>query len=57
MLIYILGYKLVSPQAGLLFVAAAGILGFALRNKVFSMIEKIYKSEKYSTLHAYKQKG
>lgn len=57
MLIYILGYKLVSPEAGLLFVAAAGILGFALRNKVFSMIEKIYKSEKYSTLHAYKQKG
>ena len=39
------------------FVALAGILGFAFRNKVFSMIEGIYKSEKYKTLAAYKQKN
>lgn len=57
MLIYVAGYKLISPEAGLIFVAVSGILGFALRNTVFSMIEKIYKSEKYSTLQAYKQKG
>ncbi|HEU4496048.1 MAG TPA: DUF5687 family protein [Flavobacterium sp.] len=57
MLIYILGYKLISPEAGLVLVAVFGILGFAFRNKVFSMIEKIYKSEKYSTISAYRQKA
>jgi hypothetical protein len=36
-------------------VAGAGILGFAFRNKVFTMIEKIYKTEKYATISAYKQ--
>lgn len=57
MLIYIAGYKLISPNAGLILVALVGVLGFAFRNKVFSMIEKIYKSEKYSTINAYKQKA
>jgi hypothetical protein len=57
MFIYIAGYKLISPNAGLILVALIGVLGFALRNKVFSMIERIYKSEKYSTINAYKQKA
>jgi len=57
MLLYIAGYKLISPTAGLLIVAVAGIVGFAFRNKVFTLIEKIYKSEKYSTINAYKQKS
>jgi len=57
MLIYIAGYKLISPNAGLILVALVGIIGFAFRNKVFSIIEKIYKSEKYSTINAYKQKA
>ncbi|PAM92732.1 hypothetical protein B4N84_21610 [Flavobacterium sp. IR1] len=38
-------------------VAGAGVLGFVFRNKVFSIIEKKYKSEKYSTISAYKQKN
>jgi hypothetical protein len=38
-------------------VASAGVLGFAFRNKVFSLIEKIYKTEKYATIAAYKQKN
>ncbi|HLA55620.1 MAG TPA: DUF5687 family protein [Flavobacterium sp.] len=54
MLLYGAG-TLISPVAGLAFVAIAGILGFALRNKVFTLIEKIYKTEKYSTIQAYKQ--
>ena len=57
MLIYIAGYKLISPNAGLILVALTGIIGFAFRNKVFAMIEKIYKAEKYSTINAYKQKS
>jgi hypothetical protein len=46
-----------NPNLGLVFVAVAGVLGFALRDKVFSMIEKIYKTEKYNTIAAYKQKS
>lgn len=55
--LYALGYFLIDAVAGCIFVAAAGVIGFAFRNKVFSMIEKIYKSEKYATLNAYKQKN
>lgn len=55
--LYALGYYIFSPNMGLLFVALAGILGFAFRNFVFSKIEKIYKIEKYATIEAYKQKN
>ena len=57
MLLYYLGVNLFSANVGLLFVALAGVLGFALRNKVFAMIERIYKTEKYETIAAYKQKN
>jgi len=55
--LYAAGYYLFSPNIGLVFVAGAGILGFAFRNYMFSKIEKIYKSEKYATIEAYKQKS
>lgn len=55
-LLYWLGSKFANANIGLALVAAAGILGFALKNKAFSLIEKIYKSEKYATIAAYKQK-
>jgi hypothetical protein len=57
MLLYAAGYYLFSANIGLVFVALAGILGFAFRNYVFSKIEKIYKTEKYATIAAYKQKN
>jgi len=57
MILYALGYSLFSANIGFLFVALAGVLGFAFRNKVFAMIEKIYKTEKYATIVAYKQKN
>ncbi len=57
MLLYGLGTFFANNNLGLVLVATAGILGFALRNKVFSFIEKIYKTEKYKTLAAYKQKN
>lgn len=46
-----------SESLALLLVGGAGVLGFLMRNWVFTQIEKIYKQEKYSTLHAYKQKA
>lgn len=57
MLIFAAGYYTISDTAGYIFVALAGILGFAFRNRVFTQIEKIYKKEKYKTIHAYKQKA
>ena len=57
MALYGIGFYTISPTAGAAFVAIAGVLGFAFKNKVFAQIEKIYKSEKYSTLAAYKQKN
>jgi len=56
-LLYWAGSAIMNPNLGLVFVAIAGVLGFALRDKVFTMIEKIYKTEKYNTIHSYKQKG
>jgi hypothetical protein len=55
--LYWLGSYLMSPNLGLAFVVLAGVLGFMFRNVVFTMIEKIYKKEKYKTIEAYKQKG
>lgn len=56
-LLYWIGSKYGNPTIGLVLVAAVGVLGFAFKDKAFSLIEKIYKSEKYATIAAYKQKG
>lgn len=55
--LYWVGSYLMNPKLGLAFVAFAGVLGFLFRNTVFSLIEKIYKKEKYKTIEAYKQKA
>ena len=55
--LFIAGNAIMGPVTGYGFVAGAGVLGFAFRNKVFAMIEKIYKSEKYKTIAAYSQKN
>ncbi|KAA1244343.1 DUF5687 family protein [Aquimarina sp. RZ0] len=56
MVLYAIGHYAYSPYAGFLLVALAGIAGFAFRNMVFDKIEKIYRTEKYKTIWAYKQK-
>lgn len=56
-LLYAVGLYIFNANTGLALVAIAGILGFAFRNKMFSIIEKVYKTEKYKTIDAYKQKG
>jgi hypothetical protein len=55
--LYGIGLYLGDKTLGLMLVAGAGVLGFIFRNKVFSIIEKRYKVEKYSTISAYKQKS
>jgi len=55
--LYWLGTYLMNANLGLTIVAIVGITGFVLKNKAFVFIEKIYKSEKYATIAAYKQKG
>lgn len=55
LVLYWLGSYIMNPKLGLAFVALAGVLGFMFRNVVFSLIEKIYKKEKYKTIAAYKR--
>jgi uncharacterized membrane protein YgdD (TMEM256/DUF423 family) len=57
MLLYTLGAKLISPLAGFLFVTGAGLLGLIFRKAAFRAIERIYKTEKYDTIAAYKEKN
>lgn len=56
MVVYAIGHYTLGWQYGYLFVAITGVLGFAFKNKVFELIESIYKKEKYATIEAYKQK-
>jgi len=42
-------------QAAVISIAVLGLLGFVLREKIFDIIIKKYKSEKYSTLEAFKK--
>ena len=56
MLLYAIGHFTVGPWLGYVLVAVSGLMGFAFRDKVFNMIIKIYKTEKYATIAAYKQK-
>lgn len=57
LLLYWLGLHFGSKPIALALVAGAGVLGFVFKEKVFSLIEKRYKIEKYSTISAYKQKN
>lgn len=57
MILYAVGSAFFGQNIGLAFVAIAGVLGFAFRDKMFIIIEKIYKTEKYATIAAYKQKN
>lgn len=55
MAIYAAGHFTLGEAFGFALVALSGLVGFLFKNKVFDIIEKVYKSEKYKTLAAYKQ--
>lgn len=57
LVLYYLGIVFFNDLIGLLFVALAGVAGFALKGFVFDKIEHIYKTQKYETISAYKQKN
>ncbi|WP_459210279.1 DUF5687 family protein [Aquimarina rhabdastrellae] len=56
LILYAAGHYTIGANFGYALVALAGVAGFALRDKVFDIIENIYKEEKYKTIAAYKQK-
>ncbi|WP_106792450.1 DUF5687 family protein [Aquimarina sp. Aq78] len=56
MILYAIGHYAYSPYAGYALVTVAGIAGFAFKDAVFNKIERIYRTEKYKTILAYKQK-
>lgn len=55
MVIYAIGHFAHGEVLGFALVAILGLAGFLFKNKVFGIIEKVYKAEKYKTLLAYKQ--
>ncbi|NMH28368.1 DUF5687 family protein [Flavobacterium silvaticum] len=56
-LLYTIGYFAYGSELGLLLLALAGIAGFLFRDKMFNVIEKVYRTEKYKTIEAYKEKA
>ncbi|MCR9183747.1 MAG: DUF5687 family protein, partial [Flavobacteriaceae bacterium] len=57
MILYAIGHYTYGPTLGYVIVAGFGVLGFAFKNKVFAIIETIYKTEKYKTIAAYSQRN
>ena len=57
MVVYWIGAWAVNGTVGYLAVALTGVLGFTFKDRVFALIERIYKKEKYKTLKAYADKG
>ena len=55
--LYTIGHFTLGPVFGYALVALAGIAGFAFRDFMFKKIIGIYKTEKYKTIAAYKQKN
>ena len=53
--VYFLGSYYFNNLIGCAMVGLIGVLGLGLKDVVFQQIVKTYKSEKYSTLNAYKQ--
>lgn len=54
--IYALFGETLGSNYGFIAIAVTGVLGLLFRNKIFTLIEKIYKTEKYDTIAAYAQK-
>lgn len=55
--LFALGKYTLNADAGYALVAVVGLLGLGFKNKVLTLIERLYKSEKYDTIKAYKSKG
>lgn len=56
MVVFALVQRFFGITAGVISVATMGLAGFLIREKIFDIIVKTYKVEKYSTLDAFKNK-
>lgn len=56
MVVFALVQRFFAITAGVISVATMGLAGFLIREKIFDIIVKTYKVEKYSTLEAFKNK-
>jgi len=56
MVVFAIVQRFFGITAGVISVAIMGLIGFVLREKIFNIIVKHYKVEKYSTLEAFKNK-
>lgn len=56
MAVFAVAKSLFGIAAGVIGIAIMGLIGFLLREKIFDIIVKHYKKEKYSTLDAFKNK-
>ncbi len=56
MVVFAIVQHTIGITAGVISVAIMGLIGFVLREKIFDIIVKHYKVEKYSTLEAFKNK-
>ena len=52
--LFYVGVLIKDSNLGFLLIASFGIIGFFFRNIAFKIVEKIYTSEKYETINAYK---
>ena len=52
--LFYIGVLIKDSNLGFLLIASFGVIGFFFRNIAFKIVEKIYKSEKYETVKAYK---
>ena len=52
--LFYVGVLIKDSNLGFLLIGSFGIIGFFFRNIAFKIVEKIYKSEKYETVKAYK---
>ena len=52
--LFYVGVLIKDSNLGFLLIASFGIIGFFFRNIAFKIVEKIYSSEKYETINAYK---
>lgn len=55
MAVYYAMYKIFGISAAVISIAVMGLIGFFLREKIFDLIVKKYKTEKYSTIEAFKK--
>lgn len=56
-LLFSIGMFFDNTNIGLVLLASLGVLGLLFKSKIFLLIEKIYKKEKYKVVAAYKQKN